>query len=189
MLASYRLTNDITKLMVSHHPQQGHPPSQGWSPTIQNLPKGSVQQTWNLAPRLISQNQDKMTSAMDGQPPSQGWSTTNPWMVTHHLKPTRRKCTTDLEFGTKTYLTKFKQRLQLPQMVSNHPLDGHPPSQGHPLTIQNIQSLALIWYTQLVPSPNWTLKLSFSLFRSVFLLHRDLFSQKVCSIKNLFCGS
>ena len=28
--------------MVSHHPQDGHPPFQGWSPTIQNLPEGSV---------------------------------------------------------------------------------------------------------------------------------------------------
>ena len=59
MLASYRLTYYTTKLTVSHHPQEDQPPSQGWSPTIQNLPKGSVQQTWNLAPRLNSQIQDK----------------------------------------------------------------------------------------------------------------------------------
>ena len=59
MLASYRLTNYTTNLTVSHHPQEGHPRSQGWSPTIRNLPKGSVQQTWNLASKLNSQNQNK----------------------------------------------------------------------------------------------------------------------------------
>ena len=65
----YRLTNYTTKLTVSHHPQ-------GWSPTIQNLPKGSVQQTWNLAPWLNSQNQDQVKY--------HGWSATIPRMVTHH---------------------------------------------------------------------------------------------------------
>ena len=45
MLASYRFMNYITKLIVSHHHWDGYPPSQGWSPTIQNLPEGSALQT------------------------------------------------------------------------------------------------------------------------------------------------
>ena len=73
----------------------GHPPSTGWSPTSQNIPEGSVLQTWNfapegsllqtlnLAPRHNSQNEDWVPTAMDdqlpsyhhqdGTPPSKGW--------------------------------------------------------------------------------------------------------------------
>ena len=58
--------------MVSDHPKDGHQTPQGRSHTIKNLPEGSVLQTWNLAPRLNSQNQDQVTTGMDGQPPSQG---------------------------------------------------------------------------------------------------------------------
>ena len=56
--------------MVNHHPQDGHQPSKGWSPTIQNLPEGSVLQTWNFAIRLSSQNKCQVRPAMDGHPPN-----------------------------------------------------------------------------------------------------------------------
>ena len=51
----------------------------------QNLPEGSVLQTWYLALRLNSQNEDQVASAMDGNPPSVGWSPTLPskgWLPT-----------------------------------------------------------------------------------------------------------
>ena len=38
--------------MASPHLQDGHQPSKGGSPTIPNLPEGSVLQTWNLASRI-----------------------------------------------------------------------------------------------------------------------------------------
>ena len=88
--------------MVSHYPHDGHPPppSHGWSLTIQNLPEGIVLQAWNLASRLNLQNQDQVATVMDGQSPSPGWSPTIQRMVTNHQKSNKRKCTTDLEFGT-----------------------------------------------------------------------------------------
>ena len=67
--------------MVSHYPQDGHPPHYGWSLIIQNLPEGIVLQAWNLASRLNSQNQDQVTTVMDGQLPSPGWLP-----VTRHSK-------------------------------------------------------------------------------------------------------
>ena len=69
--------------MPIHYAQDGHPPSQGWSPTVQNLPKGSVLQTWNFTQGLSSQN-DQMK--WDGQPPSPRWSPNNQSMVTHQPK-------------------------------------------------------------------------------------------------------
>ena len=94
--------------MVSHYPKDGHPSSHGWSLPIQNLPERIVLQAWNLGSRLNSQNQEPVTTVMDGQSLSPGWSVTITRMVTHHLKDMvinhrkskRRKCTTDLEFGT-----------------------------------------------------------------------------------------
>ena len=82
--------------MVNHYPQDGHPPYHGWSLIIKNLPEGIVLQTWNLASRLNSQNQDQVTTVRDGQSPSPGWSPTIHRMVTNHPK------STDLDFGTKT---------------------------------------------------------------------------------------
>ena len=41
--------------MVTHHPEDGHPPSLGWSTTIQNLPEGGVLQDRNLTHGLDSQ--------------------------------------------------------------------------------------------------------------------------------------
>ena len=42
--------------MVTIHFKDGHHPFQGWSPTIQNLPEGSVLKTLNLPHKLNSQN-------------------------------------------------------------------------------------------------------------------------------------
>ena len=78
--------------MVSHHLHDGHPPSQGWSTPIQNIPERIVLQPWNLVSRIDQQNLDQVKC--------HGWSATIPRMVTHHSKPTRRKCTTDLKFVT-----------------------------------------------------------------------------------------
>ena len=72
--------------MVNHHPQDGHRPFQGWSPTIQNVPLGSVLQTLNSAHRLDSQNEDQVKCqgwsatipTQDGHQPSKGWSPTIP---------------------------------------------------------------------------------------------------------------
>ena len=50
--------------MVSHRPQYGHQLSQGWSPTIQNLPEG-IEVPW-----MVSHH------PQDIRPPSQGWSPT-----------------------------------------------------------------------------------------------------------------
>ena len=48
----FGIKTQLTKLrpgempwMPIHYPQDGHPPSQGWLPTVQNLPKGSILQT------------------------------------------------------------------------------------------------------------------------------------------------
>ena len=76
-------------------PQDIHPPSQGWSPTIKNHVEGSVLQTLNLASRLNSQNEDQVTSVLYGQSPFPGWSPTiqkeiiYPQFKTYlkHLKP------------------------------------------------------------------------------------------------------
>ena len=69
--------------------QNGGQGAQNWrtgSPTIQNLQTGHLLRTWNLAPRLNSQNQDQVTTAVDGQPTFPGWSPTIFGMVTHHPK-------------------------------------------------------------------------------------------------------
>ena len=84
---------------------------------------------------------------MDGHLPSLGWSPTILGMVTHQPKnghpltlgwsPTRRKCTTDLEFGTYTLLSKLTPgdnchgwSPTIPRRVTRQPKDGHPPPQG-----------------------------------------------------------
>ena len=72
----------------------GQSPSPGWSPTIQNLPEGRVLQTWNLAHRLNSQNQDQATTAIDGQPPSYAFG----------------YCTTEIKKKQKLILVSFKKK-------------------------------------------------------------------------------
>ena len=60
--------------MVTHQPKDGHPP------------EGSMLQTRNLALKLISQNYDQVTIAMDGHLLFQGWLPTILRMVAHHPK-------------------------------------------------------------------------------------------------------
>ena len=54
----------------------GQPQSQGWSPTIQNIPEGRVLQTWNLALELTNKIRTRWSALMvshdckDGQSPS-----------------------------------------------------------------------------------------------------------------------
>ena len=84
---------------------------------------------------------------MDGHLPSLGWSLTILRMVTHQPKnghpltfgwsSTRRKCTTDLEFGTYTLLWKLPPgdnchgwSPTIPRRVTQQPKDGHSPPQG-----------------------------------------------------------
>ena len=66
---------------------------------------------------------------VEGSPINTRWSPINLRMVTQ-----RRKCTTDLEFGTYTLLTKLTPGENcygwLPtilRMVTHQPKDGHPP--------------------------------------------------------------
>ena len=61
----------------------------------------------------------------DGHPPTQAWS------------PTIRIFTTDLEFVTKTYLTKLIPggkchgwSSTISRMVAHYPKDGHPPEES-----------------------------------------------------------
>ena len=124
--------------MVSHYPQDGHPPYHGWSWSliIQNLPEGIVLQAWNLASRPNSQNNEQVTTVRDSQSPSKGWSPTIQRMVTHHSKSTRRKCIIDLKFGTWPQLTKLKPGAV--RMVSPHLKDGHQPTKGWSPTIQRM---------------------------------------------------
>ena len=87
---------------VGHHQtKDGHPPSKGWSPTIQRMvthhpkdghPPFKIYQKevyyrleiWNLA--LTHKIKTRCSAA--GQPPSPGWSPTIRRMVTHHQKST-----------------------------------------------------------------------------------------------------
>ena len=84
-----------------------------------------------------------------GHIPSLGGSPTNPRMVTHQHKdghppnqrwsPTWRKCTTDMEFGTYTLLTKIRLGENYhgwsptnPRMVTHQPKEvHHQPKDGH----------------------------------------------------------
>ena len=57
-----------------------------------------------MALTLYSENYHLVTTAMDGHPPSLGGSPAKP--KDGHPKK-RRKCTTDMEFGSYTLLTKL----------------------------------------------------------------------------------
>jgi len=74
--------------MVSHHPWEGHQPTQGWSPTIGKCTTDLEISTYTLLAKLTPD-----ITAMDGHPPTLGWS------------PNGRKCPTDLDFGNYTLLT------------------------------------------------------------------------------------
>ena len=76
--------------MVTHQAKDGHPT------------EGSILQTQNLALRLNSQNQNKVTTAKYGHLPSLGWSPTNPRMVTHQKYIYKRLGIWNLDFTHKT---------------------------------------------------------------------------------------
>ena len=85
---------------------------------------------------------------MDGHLPSLGWS------------PTIRTCTTDLEFGTYTFLTKLTPgdnchgwSTTILRMVVHQPKDGHPPILGWSPTRKKCTT-DYILLTNLTPGDN-----------------------------------
>ena len=123
----------------------GHPPSTGWSPTIQNLPGNNCHQLWMVTHQTHHPKEGHPSSivwspsfqlpksirrkciAMDGQPPTPGCSPTITRMITHQPQDAHQP----LEFGTKTH--KVKTSRQLPCMVTHLPKEGHQPSKGQSL--------------------------------------------------------
>ena len=124
--------------MVTHQSKNGHPLTLGWSPTrrkcttdlefgtytlLSKLTPGDNCHGWSpTIPRRVTRQ------PMDGHPPPQG------------LSPTRRKCTSFLEFGICTLLTKLTtgdiaidgllpslRWSPHPKMVTHQPKDGQPP--------------------------------------------------------------
>ena len=74
MLASHRLMNYTTKLMASHHPQDGHTPSKIYHKEVYYRLRlwhldlaHKIKTRWQL-PVMVSHHH------RDGFPPSQGWS-------------------------------------------------------------------------------------------------------------------
>ena len=112
--------------MVTHHPKDGHPPNQRWSPTWRKCTTDMEFGTYTLLTKLTHvDNCHEWSPTMlrmvvhqpkDGHPPTLGWS------------PTRRKCTTDFKFGIYTLLTK--------KHLMTTVMDGHLPSLGWPPPIQ-----------------------------------------------------
>ena len=77
-------------------------------------------------------------------------------MVSHHHREGHSPSTIDqnvmkyrIEIWNIYITHKIEMRLQLPLMVSHHPLDCQPPFQGWSPAIQNIQSQASILFAQL----------------------------------------
>ena len=100
--------------MATHQPKDGH------------HPKESVLKTWNLAVRHNSQNDHKVTTAMNGHLPSPGWSHSILRMVTQHKEydhqPSRR----------------WSPIFQGMVTNHNHSQDGPPPSKSRsPTNMRN----------------------------------------------------
>ena len=100
-------------------------------------------EAWNFGQSLSYDNQ--------GHLPSLGGSPTNPRKVTNQPKDghpkKRRKCTTDMEFGTCTLLTKLTPcdnchgwSPSILMMVTHQPKNGHPLTSGSDLEI--VQSVS-----------------------------------------------
>ena len=115
--------------------KDGQPPTLGWSPTRKKCTTDLEFGTYTLLPKLISGDNCHV------------WSSTIPWTVTcqpkngHPLSrgwsPTKRKCTTHLEFGTDTLLEKLTLgdnchgwSPSFYRMVTYQPKDGHPPEES-----------------------------------------------------------
>ena len=76
--------------MVTHNPEDGHPPSPGWSLII---------------PRLVNHYKNMVALHPKAcHPSSKGWSPTIPSMGTHHLKMMKfnkaNECQLNMEFNT-----------------------------------------------------------------------------------------
>ena len=104
--------------MVPHHPQDGHPPTQGWATTRRKCTVDFGFGTYTLLMKLTPGDN------------CHGCSLNNSRMV-------RRKCTTDLEFGTYTLFSKLTSGDKchgwsptFPGRFTCQPRDGHPPTKG-----------------------------------------------------------
>ena len=105
--------------MVAHQPKYGHPPTLGWSPTRRKCTTDLEFSTYILLTKLTSGY--LLTKLTPGYLPTLRGSHTNPRSVAHQPKyghpptlgwsPTRKKCTTDMEFGTYTLLQGVKKKM------------------------------------------------------------------------------
>ena len=131
-----------------------HPSSQGWSPTIQNTPKGIVLQTWNLASRINLQNLDQVKC--------HGWSVTIPRMVTYHPNdshPPFKIYQKEVYYRLKIWHLGLTHKIKIGWSADGQPYlqdgHGHPPSKGWSPKIQIYQKevyyrllifIFLYWY-------------------------------------------
>ena len=99
--------------MVTYHPMDGDPPTQGWYPTRRKYTPDSEFGTLTKLTKLIPGD-----NCPDGHLKFLGWSPTP-----HEWLPTGRKYTTDSEFGTETLFTKLRPSV-------NYTMDGRLPSYG-----------------------------------------------------------
>ena len=144
--------------MVTNQPKNGHPLTLGWSPTRRKCTTGVEFGTYTLLSKLTPGDN------------CHGWSSTIPWRVTRQPKdghpppqgwsPTRRKCTTFLEFGTSTLLTKLTPgdnchgwSSTIPKMVP--PTQGWSPTNLRMVTHQRgVCSIQGIWHLDLTYQNN-----------------------------------
>ena len=131
-----------------YYDHQGHLPSLGGSPTNPRMVTHQKEVYYRLGNWHLHITHDTNTRwqlpsmvtyhYLDGHPPTLGWS------------PTRRKCTTDMEFGNYTLLTKLTPgdnchgwSPTIPVRVTRRPKDGHPPTQGW---LSHLALLGPIWH-------------------------------------------
>ena len=101
--------------MVNYHPMAGHPPTQGWSPTKRNCSRDMELGTYTLLTKLAPGDncyggsptipRIVIHQPKDGHPPKGFIIQTRNLAIrlnsqTQGWLPTRRKYTTDSEFGT-----------------------------------------------------------------------------------------
>ena len=68
------LSNTIPRKVI-HHPQEGHPPSPGWSPNIKSS-GCTPSQGWSCTnSRMVNHPWDGYKFSQDGRPPFAGWLT------------------------------------------------------------------------------------------------------------------